>query len=211
MPQSSYRDIVLMRGAKEIREASSRLKLPSEVVEGALGCLSRALDMGLTKALGHACVRPLCLYVSARLVGVPITLSQVLSSFKHGCRRPYSALLRLSRELGVKLKPMSPEGLLVGACRELSLPPSVEAVALEELSKLKRLMGGRSPRTIAALALINAARRAGVKVPASRAAKALGLTAAALRSARRDLHKLGRRAPLPPELAPIGYELGEEA
>ncbi len=182
-----YRDLVLLRSIKEIKEASLKLNLPSEVIKEAIECLNKALDLGLTRDLGHICLKASCLYLAARLFNVPLTLDRVLANFKCCCKRPYRALLKLTRELKFKLQPLKPEALLTKVIYELNLPAELEDKAFQEIRRLKRVLRGKSPKTITAVAIVKAARELGLSLVERKVAETIGITPTTLRAAKKTL------------------------
>ncbi|RLF10915.1 MAG: hypothetical protein DRJ69_02520 [Thermoprotei archaeon] len=182
-----YRDLVLLRSVKEIKRASAKLNLPSEVVEEAVNCLIKALGMGMGRDVGYACLEASCLYLAVRSFNLPLSLRHLLASVRCCCKRPYRAIFKVVRELKFKLNPLNPEALLPYILRELALPQEVEARAFELLEPLKVKLRGRSPKTVAAAAVLQAAGELGLKLHESEVAKVIDVTPTTLRKAKRAL------------------------
>ncbi len=186
-----YRDLVLLRSVKEIKRTSAKLSLPSEVVEEAVNCLVKALRMGMGRDIGYACLEISCLYLAVRSFNLPLTLRHLLANVRCCCRRPYKAIFKVVRELKFKLNPLGPEVLLPRILRELALPPEVGARAVELLEPLKNRLRGRSPKTVAAAAVLQAAKELGLKLHESEVARVIDVTPTTLRKARRALVEAG--------------------
>jgi transcription initiation factor TFIIB len=95
------------------------------------------------------------LYAACRQCHVPRTLDEI-SNVAHIPRKEIGRIYRyISRELGLKLLPISPEDYVSRFCSELKLSIDVQAKTLEILQEAahKELASGRGPTGLAAASL----------------------------------------------------------
>ncbi|MFO7892584.1 MAG: transcription initiation factor IIB [Longimicrobiales bacterium] len=134
---------------------ASSIGLPRTVRETAAMIYRKAALKKLVRGRSIEGVTAATLYAACRQCNVPRTLDEI-SNIAHISRKEIGRTYRyVSRELGLKLLPTSPEDYVSRFCSELKLSSDVQAKTLEILQKAahQELTIGRGPTGIAAASL----------------------------------------------------------
>jgi len=120
---------------------------------------------------------------------VPRTLDEI-SNIAHKSRKEIGRTYRyVSRELGLKLLPTSPEDYISRFCSELKLSSDVQTKTLEILKEAVRreLTSGRGPTGIAAASLYIASVLCGERKTQREVAEVAGVTEVTIRNRYKEL------------------------
>ncbi len=134
---------------------SSGLGLPRTVRETAAMIYRKATLKNLIRGRSIEGVAAAALYAACRQCHVPRTLDEI-SNMAHMSRRETGRNYRyISRELGLKLMPTSPQDYISRFCGMLNFSGDVQSKAIEILKDAaeKELTSGRGPTGVAAAAL----------------------------------------------------------
>ncbi len=139
----------------ELDRMASGMGLPRSVRETAAMIYRKAALKKLVRGRSIEGVITAALYAACRQCHVPRTLDEI-SNIAHISRKEIGRTYRyVSRELGLKLLPTSPEDYISRFCSELKLSGDVRAKTLEILQEAahRELTSGRGPTGIAAASL----------------------------------------------------------
>ncbi|TES93214.1 MAG: transcription initiation factor IIB, partial [Candidatus Cloacimonadota bacterium] len=134
---------------------SSRMGLPRTVRETAAMIYRKAASKNLVRGRTVEGVSAASLYAACRQCHVPRTLDEI-SNIANMSRRDIGRNYRyVSRELGLKLMPTTPQDYISRFCSELKLNGDVKAKTIEILKEAadKELTSGRGPTGVAAASL----------------------------------------------------------
>jgi transcription initiation factor TFIIB len=139
----------------ELDRMASGMGLPRTVRETAAMIYRKAALKKLVRGRSIEGVITAALYAACRQCHVPRTLDEI-SNIAHISRKEIGRTYRyVSRELGLKLLPTSPEDYISRFCSELKLSGDVRAKTLEILQEAahRELTSGRGPTGMAAASL----------------------------------------------------------
>ena len=175
----------------ELDRMASGMGLPRTVRETAAVIYRKAVLKNLIRGRSIEGVSASALYAACRQCNVPRTLDEVAAASRLS-RRELGRFYRfLSRELGLKLLPTSPQDYISRFCSELKLSGEVQAKAsdlLKEAAK-KELTSGRGPTGIAAAALYIASVLCGERRTQREVADVAGVTEVTIRNRYKELTK----------------------
>ena len=129
------------------------------------------------------------LYAACRQCNVPRTLDEI-SNASSMSRKDIGRTYRyITRELGLKLMPTSPQDYIPRFCSELKLSADVQAKTLEILKNAtdKELTSGRGPTGIAAASLYIATILCGERRTQREVAETAGVTEVTIRNRYKEL------------------------
>ena len=138
-----------------LERMASGISLPRTTRETAAMIYRKAALKKLVRGRSIECVAAAALYAACRQCHVPRTLNEI-SNIAHMPRREIGRNYRfISRELGLKLMPTSPQDYISRFCGKLNFSGDVQSKTLEILKEAadKELTSGRGPTGIAAAAL----------------------------------------------------------
>jgi transcription initiation factor TFIIB len=139
----------------ELDRMASSIGLPRTVRETAAMIYRKAALKKLVRGRSIEGVITAALYAACRQCHVPRTLDEI-SSVAHISKKEIGRTYRyVSRELGLKLLPTSPEDYISRFCSELKLSGDVRAKTVEILQEAahRELTSGRGPSGMAAASL----------------------------------------------------------
>jgi transcription initiation factor TFIIB len=168
---------------------ASSLGLPRTVRETAAMIYRKAALKKLIRGRSIEGVTAAAMYAACRQCNVPRTLDEI-TNIAHIPRKEIGKTYRfVSRELGLKLLPTSPEDYISRFCSELKLSSEVQAKTLEILQKAayKELTSGRGPTGIAAASLYIASVLCGEKRTQREIAEVAGVTEVTIRNRYKEI------------------------
>jgi transcription initiation factor TFIIB len=177
-----------------IDRISSGMGLPRTVRETAAMTYRKAALKNLVRGRSVQGVSAASVYAACRQCHVPRTLDEI-SDISHIPRKEIGRTYRyVSRELGLKLLPTSPEDYISRFCSELKLSGDVRAETSKILQDAARgeLTSGRGPTGMAAAALYIATVLCGERRTQREIADVAGVTEVTIRNRYKELsQKLG--------------------
>jgi transcription initiation factor TFIIB len=175
----------------ELDRMASSLSLPRTVRETAAMIYRKAALKKLVRGRSIEGVITAALYAACRQCHVPRTLDEI-SNIAHISRKEIGRTYRyVSRELGLKLLPTSPEDYISRFCSELKLSGDVRAKTLEILKEAahRELTSGRGPTGMAAASLYIASVLCGERRTQREVADVAGVTEVTIRNRYKELTK----------------------
>jgi transcription initiation factor TFIIB len=173
----------------ELDRMASSIGLPRTVRETAAMIYRKAALKKLARGRSVEGVITAALYAACRQCHVPRTLDEI-SSVAHISRKEIGRTYRyVSRELGLKLLPTSPEDYISRFCSELKLSGDVRAktvVILQEAAD-RELTSGRGPAGMAAASLYIASVLCGERRTQREVADVAGVTEVTIRNRYKEL------------------------
>jgi transcription initiation factor TFIIB len=173
----------------ELDRMASGMGLPRSVRETAAMIYRKAALKKLVRGRSIEGVITAALYAACRQCHVPRTLDEI-SNIAHISRKEIGRTYRyVSRELGLKLLPTSPEDYISRFCSELKLSGDVRAKTLEILQEAahRELTSGRGPTGIAAASLYIASVLCGERRTQREVADVAGVTEVTIRNRYKEI------------------------
>jgi transcription initiation factor TFIIB len=173
----------------ELDRMASGMGLPRTVRETAAMIYRKAALKKLVRGRSIEGVITAALYAACRQCHVPRTLDEI-SNIAHISRKEIGRTYRyVSRELGLKLLPTSPEDYISRFCSELKLSGDVRAKTLEILQEAahRELTSGRGPTGIAAASLYIASVLCGERRTQREVAEVAGVTEVTIRNRYKEI------------------------
>ena len=173
----------------ELDRMASGMGLPRTVRETAAMIYRKAALKKLVRGRSVEGVITAALYAACRQCHVPRTLDEI-SNMARISRKEIGRNYRyVSRELGLKLLPTSPEDYISRFCSELKLSSDVQAKTMEILQEATRreLTSGRGPTGIAAASLYIASVLCGERRTQREVAEVAGVTEVTIRNRYKEL------------------------
>ena len=173
----------------ELDRMASGMGLPRTVRETAAMIYRKAALKKLVRGRSIEGVITASLYAACRQCHVPRTLDEI-SNMAHISRKEIGRTYRyISRELGLKLLPTSPEDYISRFCSELKLSGDVQSKTLEILREAahRELTSGRGPTGIAAASLYIASVLCGERRTQREVAEVAGVTEVTIRNRYKEL------------------------
>ncbi len=170
---------------------SSGLGLPRTVREAAAMIYRKAVSKKLIRGRSIDGVTAAVLYAACRQCRVPRTLDEI-SNIAHMSRKEIGRNYRhVTRELGLKLMPTTPQDYISRFCSELKLSKDVQAKTMEILKEAadRELTSGRGPTGIAAASLYIASVLCGERRTQREVAEVAGVTEVTIRNRYKELAK----------------------
>jgi transcription initiation factor TFIIB len=170
---------------------ASSISLPRTVRETAAMIYRKAALKKLARGRSIEGITAAALYAACRQCHVPRTLNEI-SNVAHISRKKIGRTYRyVSRELGLKLLPTSPEDYISRFCSELKLSSDVHAKTLEILQEAahRELTSGRGPTGIAAASLYIASVLCGERRTQREIADIAGVTEVTIRNRYKEIAK----------------------
>ncbi len=170
---------------------SSSLSLPRNVRETAAMIYRKAVRQKLIRGRSIEGVTAAVLYAACRQCNVPRTLEEisiVAQMKKKEIGRNYR---NISRKLGLRLLPTTPQDYISRFCSQLKLSNDVQAKTIEILKKAasNELTSGRGPTGLAAAALYIASVICGERRTQREVAEIAGVTEVTIRNRYKELAK----------------------
>ena len=175
----------------ELDRMASGMGLPRTVRETAAMIYRKAALKKLVRGRSIESVTTAVLYAACRQCHVPRTLDEI-SKIAHISRKEIGRTYRyVSRELGLKLLPTSPEDYISRFCSELKCSSDVRAKTLEILQEAanRELTSGRGPTGMAAASLYIASVLCGERRTQHEVADVAGVTEVTIRNRYKELTK----------------------
>jgi transcription initiation factor TFIIB len=170
---------------------ASSISLPRTVRETAAMIYRKAALKKLARGRSIEGITAAALYAACRQCHVPRTLNEI-SNVAHISRKKIGRTYRyVSRELGLKLLPTSPEDYISRFCSELKLSSDVHAKTSEILQEAahRELTSGRGPTGIAAASLYIASVLCGERRTQREIADIAGVTEVTIRNRYKEIAK----------------------
>jgi transcription initiation factor TFIIB len=168
---------------------ASSMSLPRTVRETAAMIYRKAALKKLIRGRRIEGVTAAALYTACRQCNVPRTLDEI-SNTAHISRKEIGRTYRyVSRELGLRMMPTSPEDYVSRFCSELKLSSDVQAKTLEILQEAahRELISGRGPIGIAASSLYIASVLCGERRTQREIADIAGVTEVTIRNRYKEI------------------------
>jgi transcription initiation factor TFIIB len=163
--------------------------LPRTVRETSAMIYRKAALKKLVRGRSIEGVTAAAMYAACRQCNVPRTLDEI-SNTAHLSKKEIGRIYRyVSRELGLKLLPISPGDYISRFCCELKLSSDVQAKTLEILQEAtqKELTSGRGPTGIAAASLYIASVLCGERRTQREIAEVAGVTEVTIRNRYKEI------------------------
>jgi len=173
----------------ELDRMASGMGLPRTVRETAAMIYRKAALKKLVRGRSIEGVITAALYAACRQCHVPRTLDEI-SNAAHISRKEIGRTYRyISRELGLKLLPTSPEDYISRFCSELKLSGDVRAKTVKILQEAARreLTSGRGPTGMAAASLYIASVLCGERKTQREVADVAGVTEVTIRNRYKEI------------------------
>jgi len=173
----------------ELDRMASGMGLPRTVRETAAMIYRKAALKKLVRGRSIECVITAALYAACRQCHVPRTLDEI-SNIAHISRKEIGRTYRyVSRELGLKLLPTSPEDYISRFCSELKLSGDVRVKTMEILKEAahRELTSGRGPTGMAAASLYIASILCGERRTQREVAEVAGVTEVTIRNRYKEI------------------------
>lgn len=150
---ATERNLVLALG--ELDRLAGQMALPMNIREEAAYIYRKAVEKKLVRGRSIEGVVAASLHAACRLAGTARTLDEIGQHSKTGRKEIGRTFRSIQRELGLRIRPSSPEEYIPRFCTDLHLPVMVESKALTLLSDANsaNIMAGRGPTGIAAAAI----------------------------------------------------------
>jgi transcription initiation factor TFIIB len=168
---------------------ASSMSLPRTVRETAAMIYRKAALKKLARGRSIEGVTAATMYAACRQCNVPRTLDEI-SNITNISRKEIGKTYRyVSRQLGLKMLPTSPEDYISRFCSELKLSNDVQAKTLEILQEAthKELTSGRGPTGIAAASLYIASVLCGERKTQREIAEVAGVTEVTIRNRYKEI------------------------
>ncbi len=178
----------------ELQRLVSYLGLPKSVHEEVARKYEEAVDKGLVRGRSMESVIAALLYAVCRELGTPRTLEEIADASGVDRREIGRTYRYVSRQLGIKILPASPEDYIPRFTTMLGLSDKVQARAIRILKKAKKndVTSGKGPTGVAAAAVYIAAVLEGEKKTQREIADVVGVTEVTIRNRFKELvEKLG--------------------
>jgi transcription initiation factor TFIIB len=173
----------------ELDRMASSIGLPRTVRETAAMTYRKAALKKLVRGRSIEGVITAALYAACRQCHVPRTLDEI-SSVAHISKKEIGRTYRyVSRELGLKLLPTSPEDYISRFCSELKLSGDVQAKTVKILQEAahRELTSGRGPSGMAAASLYIASVLCGERRTQREVAEVAGVTEVTIRNRYKEI------------------------
>jgi transcription initiation factor TFIIB len=168
---------------------ASNMGLPRTIRETAAMIYRKAALKKFARGRSIEGVTAAALYAACRQCHVPRTLDEI-SNLAHIYKKEIGRTYRfISRELGLKLLPTSPEDYISRFCSELKLSSDVQAKTLEILQEVshRELTSGRGPTGIAAASIYIASVLCGERRTQREVAEMAGVTEVTIRNRYKEI------------------------
>jgi transcription initiation factor TFIIB len=173
----------------ELDRLSSGLALPRTVRETAAMIYRKAALKNLIRGRSIDGMTAAALYASCRQCHVPRTLDEI-STHSHISRKEIGRNYRfISRKIGLKLMPTTPQDYISRFCSELNLTSDVQTKTIDILQKAQEneLTSGRGPTGLAAAGLYIASILCGERRTQREVAEVAGVTEVTIRNRYKEL------------------------
>lgn len=173
----------------ELDRLASGMGLPRSVRETAAMIYRKAVLKNLIRGRSIDGIAAAALYASCRQCHVPRTLDEI-SNLSHISRKEIGRNYRfISRKIGLKLLPTTPQDYISRFCSELALSGDVQAKTIEilEAAAEKELTSGRGPTGLAAASLYIASLLCGERRTQREVSEVAGVTEVTIRNRYKEL------------------------
>ena len=173
----------------ELDRMASGMGLPRNVRETAAMIYRKAVLKNLIRGRSMEGVSAAALYAACRQCNVPRTLNEIAGSSRVSRKEIGRTYRFITRELGLKLMPTSPQDYISRFCSELKLSGDVQVKTLEILKKAadKELSSGRGPTGIAAASIYIASVLCGERRTQREIAETAGVTEVTIRNRYKEI------------------------
>ena len=173
----------------ELDRMASGMGLPRNVRETAAMIYRKAVLKNLIRGRSMEGVSAVALYAACRQCNVPRTLDEIAGSSRVSRKEIGRTYRFITRELGLKLMPTSPQDYISRFCSELKLSGDVQVKTLEILKKAadKELSSGRGPTGIAAASIYIASVLCGERRTQREIAETAGVTEVTIRNRYKEI------------------------
>ena len=173
----------------ELDRMASGMGLPRNVRETAAMIYRKAVLKNLIRGRSMEGVSAAALYAACRQCNVPRTLNEIAGSSRVSRKEIGRTYRFITRELGLKLMPTSPQDYISRFCSELKLSGDVKVKTLEILKKAadKELSSGRGPTGIAAASIYIASVLCGERRTQREIAETAGVTEVTIRNRYKEI------------------------
>jgi transcription initiation factor TFIIB len=173
----------------ELDRLASGMGLPRTVRETAAMIYRKAVLKNLIRGRSIDGIAAAALYASCRQCHVPRTLDEI-SNLSHISRKEIGRNYRfISRKIGLKLLPTTPQDYISRFCSELTLSGDVQVKTIEilEAAAEKELTSGRGPTGLAAASLYIASILCGERRTQREVSEVAGVTEVTIRNRYKEL------------------------
>ncbi len=173
----------------ELDRLASGMGLPRSVRETAAMIYRKAVLKNLIRGRSIDGIAAAALYASCRQCHVPRTLDEI-SNLSNISRKEIGRNYRfISRKIGLKLLPTTPQDYISRFCSELALSGDVQAKTIEilEAAAEKELTSGRGPTGLAAASLYIASLLCGERRTQREVSEVAGVTEVTIRNRYKEL------------------------
>ena len=186
------KDITLKEGLTDLTRVVSFLNLPRIVEEQAAYIYRKFIGKCRIRGRSYECVLAGVLYTVCKQNRCPVTLEDLSQAFRIPKRAIGKANRLVSRGLGIKIIPASPEDFVPKFASVLEVPREVEMVAVHIVRSAEGtdITNGKDPKGVALAAVYLTARATGMNVTQKEAAFVAGMTEITLRKRCFELKKL---------------------
>lgn len=141
-------------GLFELEKIASTLDLSREVKEEAGTILGKVAKKRLTKGRKILCTVAACTYIACRLRNDVRGMDEISNTLSLKKKELYRTYMKITKKLGIRLKPASPVQYVGGLCSALRLGDGIRNDAIEILEKAGiNDTQGRNPSAISAAAV----------------------------------------------------------
>ena len=186
------KDVTLKGVLADLTHAASFLNLPRIVEEQTAYLYRKFLRTCGVRGRSSECVLAGVLYAVCKQNSCPVTLKDLSLVFRIPKREIGKAHRLVSRGLGIRIAPASPDDFIPKFASGLELPREVEMVAVRILRAVENtdITNGKDPKGVALAALYLAARTNGMGFTQKQAAFVAGITEITLRTRCHELKEL---------------------
>jgi transcription initiation factor TFIIIB Brf1 subunit/transcription initiation factor TFIIB len=189
LQRRGQRDKTRVSAVGEIYRICSVLSLPPTTRETAISMFDRAIRKWRETPGGPKRTLPIavaCIHAACRATGCTVTLNEVISASGLSRREVVRAFLYL-RRAGIAPEALLPMSFARRIISTLGLGPGLEEKVRELLERHREATMGRLPASVAAAAVYHVLRDSGSRIPPSRIAEVVGLSARALRASYKEV------------------------
>lgn len=182
----------LKDGLREVRSLCSACELPSQARQRAAWLYRRATASDLLHGRSREGIAAACVYAAARDGEHPVTLNGVATASPVEKQRISNDYRTVVHELGIELKPPTPEQFLakIASGVDVSFAVQRRAAALLNSGRAEGTHVGQNPSGVAAAAVYLAADRSSVSVSQNEVADAADVSAATISRQVKTLREL---------------------
>ena len=188
---SNSLEINFQTALTQLKVVASFLKVPDSIEKEAAIIYRKAAEKGLTIKRSIESIVVGSLYIASRLYGLPKSMDEFVKASKISKKVLGKTYKLIVRELNLNITPADPVDFVSRFASALNLTAKVQTSALGfiEQAKIKQMLSGLSPISVAATTLYLAGLKEKEKRTQKEVAETTGITEATLRSRCKDFIK----------------------